>query len=536
MFASGAAAMSNNVSEINELNVFPVPDGDTGTNMSLTMNAGLKELNNDFEHAGHAAAAVASGLLRGARGNSGVILSLLFRGFAKKVEGFETINGADFAKAMCDGVETAYRAVMKPSEGTMLTVSRVSSKAAAEYAKKDPDLDRVMGVMLESAEAALAETIYQNPVLEKAGVIDAGGKGLCVIFEGMLSALRGEPVLPSGGTGAETRTAADFSEFSGEDMLFGYCTEFIIKRPQNDKKDPARLRAFLENCGDSLVFVEDDEIIKVHVHTDNPGRVLAQALIHGELTAIKIENMREQHTEMVENEKKKDAKPTPPPKPVELKPYGFVCVCAGGGLKAIFKDLGVDRIVEGGQTMNPSTQDILDDVNQTHAETVFILPNNKNIIMAAEQCAPLTDKRIIVLPTKSVAQGVTAMLTFDPEQGADANRDAMTGVLDGVTTIQITEAARDSQFDGKDITEGDFIVLTDGALKFNDASRRSALGAAAREAAAKNPSYVTIYYGEGASLEEAASVSRILAGMIPSAEVQVFEGGQPVYPYVIAVE
>ena len=530
MIASGAAAIANHAPEINELNVFPVPDGDTGTNMSLTMNAGLKELSAGFEHAGQAAVAAASGLLRGARGNSGVILSLLFRGFAKMVESLEYIGGAEFAGAMSEGVETAYRAVMKPSEGTVLTVSRVSAKAAVEYSKKDSDLGRVMSAMLDSAKAALEETVHQNPVLEKAGVIDAGAKGFCVILEGMLSAFRGKPVLPTGAKSGETRTAADFSDFSGDDMLFGYCTEFIVKRPHNDRKDPSRLRAFLENCGDSLVFVEDEALIKVHVHTDNPGRVLAQALIHGELTAIKVENMREQHTEMVE--KKTGAVP----KPAERKPYGFVCVCAGEGLKEIFRDLGADRMVEGGQTMNPSTQEILDCVNQVNAETVFILPNNKNIIMAAEQCAPLTDKAIIVLPTKSVAQGVTAMLMFDPEQDVEANRGCMTGALNGVTTIQITAAARDSQFDGKDIAEGDYIVMSNGALRFNDPLRQTALEEAAKAALEKNPSYITLYYGEGADGAEAEGVADMLTKMLPSAVVQVFNGGQPVYPYIISAE
>ena len=532
MFASGAAAIANCVTEINELNVFPVPDGDTATNMSTTISAGLKELNGDFDHAGQAAGAAASGLLRGARGNSGVILSLLFRGFAKTVKDMETIGGAEFAQAMSDGVETAYRAVMKPAEGTVLTVSRVSAKSALEYAQNDPELDHVLEMMLDSAKIALDETIYQNPVLEKAGVIDAGAKGFCVILEGMFSALKGAPVMPADGAGLP-KTAASFSEFSNEEILFGYCTEFIVKRPRSDKKDPARLRAFLETCGDSLVFVEDDAIIKVHVHTDNPGRVLAQALAHGELTSVKVENMREQHTEMVAGETQKTSMPQAP---AEKKKYGFVGVCVGEGLKNIFRDLGVDSIVEGGQTMNPSTQEILDCVKATAAETVFILPNNKNIIMAAEQCVLLADKRVIVLPTKSVAQGVTAMLNFEPDQSPEVNRDNMTSSTEGVTTIQITAAARDSQFDGKDISEGDHLAMINGALYFNNPSRGAAARAAADAVAEKDPSYITVYYGEGVDVSEAGDVADMLSKRMPAATVQVVNGGQPVYSYIISVE
>ncbi|MCL2081257.1 MAG: DAK2 domain-containing protein [Oscillospiraceae bacterium] len=534
MFASGAAAMENAVTEVNELNVFPVPDGDTGINMSMTMNAGLREMNGGNTHAGQAAGAAAQGLLRGARGNSGVILSLLFRGFAKTVKNMEVIDGAAFAAAMAEGVNTAYKAVMKPAEGTVLTVSRVSARRGVEYAANGADLDHVLEEMLSSANAALAETIYQNPVLEKAGVIDAGGRGLCIIFEGMLAALKGKPVKPLDLNGGAGREAARFSDFSSEEILFGYCTEFLIKRPRNDKKDPARLRAVLETCGDSLVFVDDEEIIKVHVHTDNPGRVLAQALAYGELTSVKIENMREQHTEMVSFQ---DA-PAPKPAPAAAPPkdYGFVAVCAGGGLEEIFYDLGVDSIVRGGQTMNPSTQEILDSVKVINAETVFVLPNNKNIIMAAEQCVPLSDKNVVVIPCRNIPQGVSAMLSFDGAATAEENRANMTEALGGVTSVQITAAARDSQFDGMDINEGDHMALINGALYLSDPSRGAVLSAAAGALAEREPSFVTIYYGEDVGEDEAAEAAETLKRHMPEATVQEVPGGQPVYSYIISAE
>lgn len=538
MFASGAAAIENAAQEVNELNVFPVPDGDTGINMSMTMNAGLKEVNGGYTHAGQAAFAAAQGLLRGARGNSGVILSLLFRGFAKTVKNMEIIDGAAFASAMSEGVSTAYNAVMKPAEGTVLTVSRVSSKHAVEYAAGDSDLDHVLEEMISSASVALAETVHQNPVLEKAGVIDAGAYGFCIILKGMLAALKGNPVISEKGTGGASQSSANFSNFSGEEILFGYCTEFIVKRPQNDKKDPARLRAFLETCGDSLVFVDDEAIIKVHVHTDNPGRVLAQALPHGELTAIKVENMREQHTEMVRQETAPAAAPKKvmPQAPAAPKEYGFVAVCSGKGLEEIFHDLGVDNIVQGGQTMNPSTQEILDCIKSINAKTVFVLPNNKNIIMAAEQCIPLADKKVIVIPCKNIPQGVAAMLGYDESLSADENRNAMTEAINNVTSVQVTAAARDSQFDGMDITEGDHMSLINGALFFHNPSRGAVLRATADEIIGKDPSYITVYYGEGVEEGEAEDTVNMLQKRMPMATIQAVPGGQPVYSYIISVE
>ncbi|MCL2083829.1 MAG: DAK2 domain-containing protein [Oscillospiraceae bacterium] len=543
IFASGAAAIANAAQEVNELNVFPVPDGDTGSNMSMTMSAGLKNLNGSYAHAGQAAGAAAQGLLRGARGNSGVILSLLFRGFAKGVKERESIDGTAFAAAMSDGVDTAYRAVMKPAEGTVLTVTRVSSRAAVIYSGRDSNLERVMEHMLACAEEAVKETVTQNEVLAKAGVVDAGAYGFCIILKGMLEALRGNPVLPADDT--QPASSARFSDFTDEDIRFAYCTEFMVKRPRavpGQDNDPSRLRAYLESCGDSLVFVEDDDIIKVHVHTNDPGRALTHALPHGELTAVKIENMREQHTEQILRENGGQTASVPggiaEKGAAPQKDVGFVSVCAGKGLEAVMRDLGVDEVVEGGQTMNPSTQDILDKIKLVGARTVFVLPNNKNIIMAAEQCAALSDRQIIVLPSKSVPQGIAAMLAYNAGEDAEANRAAMTGALKTVTTLQITAAARDSQFDGSDIAEGDNMLMADGALAFSHPSRLETLRAAADMAAKKGAENITIFLGdcmagEGGEAEEAV---RIFERYAPGASVISLEGGQPVYSYIISVE
>jgi hypothetical protein len=357
----------------------------------------------------------------------------------------------------------------------------------------------------------------------------------------MLAALKGNPVVPQNTQGGASQEAARFAEFSNEEILFGYCTEFLIKRPRNDKKDPARLQAFLETCGDSLVFVDDETIIKVHVHTDNPGRVLAQALAHGELTSIKIDNMREQHTEMVKaSVLPGNAGPPPPPStppaPALPKEYGFVAVCAGDGIEAIFRDLGVDSIVQGGQTMNPSTQEILDCVKTINAETVFVLPNNKNIIMAAEQCIPLADKTVVVIPCKNIPQGVTALLSFDGSATAEENRGNMTASLDSVTSVQVTVAARDSQFDGKDIAEGDHMALLNGALYCNNPSRGAVLRAVADALVEKDPSYVTVYYGEDVEEGEVADAVGMLQKRMPVATIQEVFGGQPVYSYIISAE
>ena len=467
MIFCASAALDENRQQLNELNVFPVPDGDTGTNMSLTMSAAATALRGRTPSAvGDAADAAASALLRGARGNSGVILSLLFRGLAKSLRGKAECNAADWAKAMCDGVDAAYKAVMKPAEGTVLTVSRCASEAAAERVKAGvTDLEELLGDALAVAKETLAKTVDMNPVLKKAGVVDAGGQGYVVILEAMLLCLQGKFVAKAPVT--ETKTSAEFSAINDEEITFTYCTEFIVAREK--QRDPELLRTFLQNLGDCLVLVEDDDIIKVHVHTDAPGRALTEALRYGPLQTVKIENMRNQHTSLADKETAAEApkaepetEPEPEFAPAE-KPVGFVAVCAGDGMADLFRSLGADRIVTGGQTMNPSTEDILREVNKTPASTVFVFPNNKNIIMAAEQCIPLTEKTVRVIPTRTVPQGVAALAYMDPDQSPDELEENFKESAARVHTALITYAARDSDFDGHAIHAGEYLALLEGA-------------------------------------------------------------------------
>ena len=535
MVFAGAAGIERHRQLVNELNVFPVPDGDTGTNMSLSLGAAASELRkNTPAEAGRAAEIAATALLRGARGNSGVILSLLFRGLAASLKDKETIDGADWATALQNGVDVAYRAVMKPAEGTVLTVSRVSAAQALQASETDPSLEHVLIETLSAAEAALADTIFQNPVLEKAGVIDAGAKGYCVILEAMLAALLGrETDFPTASDGVALRDKADFSEYVAEDIKFDYCTEFIVSRKV--KKSPLRMRAFLEALGDSLVMVDDDEIIKVHVHTNHPGKALEEALSYGPLSQVKIENMRQQHTEQVILQERGAASPVR----VLAKPsrrYGFVAVCAGEGLFEVFRDLGTDQIISGGQTMNPSTDDILRAIDRTPAEVVFVLPNNKNIIMAAEQCLPLSDKQVVVVPSKTVPQGVAALLSFEPARDVNENREAMLAALSGVSTGQITYAARDSNFDGQKIASGDHMALTDSGLVCHHPGRAAAVRRLAQEMGRDAPSFITVFYGEGVDEEEAGQTAGTFEECCPGAEVQLISGGQPVYFYLVSAE
>ena len=531
MIISAAASIEIHKQQINELNVFPVPDGDTGTNMSMTISTACGDLRKlEDPTLTKAADATASAMLRGARGNSGVILSLLFRGFAKALKGKEEGTGADFAAALNSGVEAAYKAVMKPAEGTILTVSRVSGKVAALEAETNNNVEHVLECAIAAAQDALAETVHQNPVLEKAGVVDAGGKGFVIILEGMLSSLRGEDIIaPEPGT-SETRDQADFSEFATEDITFAYCTEFIVSR-ENDK-DPELLRAFLSGLGDSLVLVDDDEIIKVHVHTNNPGKAIEEGLTYGGLVTVKIENMRLQHTEKVMNEQDLEPKVAPPE-----KKYGIVAVCAGDGIASAFRDLGVDGIIEGGQTMNPSTEDILKKINRTPAEIVFVFPNNKNIIMAAEQTIPLCEeKKVVVIPSKTIPQGITALLSFDPEGELEANVEAMTAALDTVTTMQITYAARNSDFDGYEIHEGDYLALYGSALFGTDRNIEKLLNDLALRVNEDGKEFVTIFYGKDIEEKKAKKAAAIFTKRCPNAEVNLLSGGQPVYYYLIAAE
>ena len=540
MIFCASAALDENRQQLNELNVFPVPDGDTGTNMSLTMSAAATALRGRTPSAvGDAADAAASALLRGARGNSGVILSLLFRGLAKSLRGKAECNAADWAKAMCDGVDAAYKAVMKPAEGTVLTVSRCASEAAAERVKAGvTDLEELLGDALAVAKETLAKTVDMNPVLKKAGVVDAGGQGYVVILEAMLLCLQGKFVAKAPVT--ETKTSAEFSAINDEEITFTYCTEFIVAREK--QRDPELLRTFLQNLGDCLVLVEDDDIIKVHVHTDAPGRALTEALRYGPLQTVKIENMRNQHTSLADKETAAEApkaepetEPEPEFAPAE-KPVGFVAVCAGDGMADLFRSLGADRIVTGGQTMNPSTEDILREVNKTPASTVFVFPNNKNIIMAAEQCIPLTEKTVRVVPTRTVPQGVAALAYMDPDQSPDELEENFKESAARVHTALITYAARDSDFDGHAIHAGEYLALLDGKLLGSYANLPTLLKELNWAFGELEPEFLTVYYGQDATEQDANGVAESLTSCFPDADVSLVSGGQPVYYYMIAAE
>lgn len=536
MVMEGALAIAEKKEQANELNVFPVPDGDTGTNMSMTMQAAREEMQRLTEPTlAKAVDATASALLRGARGNSGVILSLLFRGMAKKLHEKNDADGCDFAIALREGVETAYKAVMKPAEGTILTVTRVAAQHAVELCQSNPALSvhEVFEAVLERGQTALAETTKQNPVLEKAGVVDAGGFGFLVIFEGMFDAFRGiqkerkiEPSAPSAST-------ADFGAIQDEDITFTYCTEFIAAR-KDKARNVGRMRALLGEIGDSLVVVEDDDIVKVHVHTDQPNKVLEEGLKFGPLLTIKIENMREQHTAKV-------IEGTVAPKDREIrepeKKYGFVAVAAGEGLHAVFSDLGCDEIVQGGQTMNPSTEDILRAVDRTPAEVVYVFPNNKNIIMAAQQAAVLCEnKKVVIIPTKNIPQGISALLVFDGEAEEDENTEVMQQAIGGVRAGQVTYAARNSEFDGKKIKEGEYLALCEGRLTANSKRPHDVLKKLVRELVHPDSTFATIIYGEGVSEEEAVKLEEMFLRENHDLEITVINGGQPVYYYILSVE
>ena len=531
LIISAAAGIETNKQALNELNVFPVPDGDTGTNMSMTINSAASDLRKlEDPTLDKAASAAASAMLRGARGNSGVILSLLMRGISKKLKGAKDCDGVLWAAALQEGVDAAYKAVMKPAEGTILTVARLAAAKAKQASEENNYFEYVHEAAIAEAKVALAATTDQNPVLKKAGVVDAGGKGWLIALEAMLCALRGEDVVaPEATAAAEVKDAADFSDFNTEDITFTYCTEFIIQR-ENDK-DPELLRAFLDSLGDSLVLVDDEEIIKVHVHTNDPGKALHEAIEYGSFVTVKIENMRLQHTEKVMTEAEKAPKIAEP-----VKPIGVVSVCVGDGIGDVFQNLGVDGLISGGQTMNPSTQDILEVVNQVPAETVYVLPNNKNIIMAAQQVDALTPKNVVVIPSKTVPQGVTAMLSFNPEGSNEENIEAMTEALGTVDTMQITYAARNSDFDGYDIHEGDYLALYGSALFGTSKDIKALLRSLAEKVRDEGKEYITIYYGEDVKEKHAQKAADIFADICPDADVNLLRGGQPVYYYLISAE
>ena len=549
MLIHASASLDAEKQKINELNVFPVPDGDTGTNMSLTIGTAATELRQkNPATVGQATALCASAMLRGARGNSGVILSLIFRGFSRAMKDKDTMDGIDLADAINAGVIAAYRAVMKPAEGTLLTVSRLAGDRAGRAAEENTAFEYVLASAIDRAREALADTINQNPVLKKAGVVDAGGMGFVVVLQAMLDELQGIPAPQSGQEEAKPQEKADFGALAEEELTFTYDTVFIVRRTGG--KPLEEYRAWLETIGDSLVIGEGDEEFKVHVHTDDPGLALTKAQEYGTLELAKIENMRTQRDELaagkqaqstddleaVEAELEAMEQGDTPSAPPEKK-YGFVAVAAGAGLAKVFFDLGADGVISGGQTMNPSTEDILKEIRKTPAEIVYVLPNNKNIIMAAQQCVDLVeDKKVIVLQAKTVPQGISAMIAMDPDGEEADNTAAMEAAMAGVTTIEVTYAARDSEFDGTAIHAGDYLLLVDNQLFGTEKNLDAALDKLAQESAQRGGEFISIFYGEGVQAGEAEGAQAKFEAACPEAEITTLEGGQPVYHYLISVE
>ncbi|MDO4353590.1 MAG: DAK2 domain-containing protein [Clostridia bacterium] len=547
MILCADAALAENTREINELNVFPVPDGDTGTNMGLTMNNAATELRKkSFASVSAAADCVSGALLRGARGNSGVILSLLFRGISKRIKGMDTVGAKEFAEAMNDGVDAAYKAVMKPAEGTILTVARLASAAALGCGGSGGSFEEMLEKALVAGNEALENTVNLNPVLKKAGVVDAGGKGYIVILNAMLACLKGEMAAPeaSVSSGVIANESGAFDVFSTDEITYAFDTVYIVRK-DDPKVDLAPLRAYLNSIGDSLVIGEDDEAFKVHVHTNIPGEALTKSQQYGTLELAKIENMRTQHEDILagkkaqstddlagieeELEKCENAAPQ--------KHYGIVAICAGDGMTKLFSDLGADAVVTGGQTMNPSTEDILREIERTPAETVFVLPNNKNIIMAAEQCIPLCeDRQVVVIPTKTVPQGITAMLNYDESAGLTELQEQMSESIQSVHTAQVTYAARDSDFDGHTIKEGEYLALLDGKLVGSYKEMSVLMEELGKAIEGFEPELVTLYYGQDVDAQDANDAAEALSGLLPDAEVSAVSGGQPVYYYMISVE
>ena len=543
MICGAASVVEQHKQQINELNVFPVPDGDTGTNMSMTLNAAAADLRKLHEPTlTKVADATASAMLRGARGNSGVILSLLFRGFSRSLKGLEECDGRQLAAALQAGVEAAYKAVMKPAEGTILTVARIAAEQAVEV--DEPCFETVLTVAIDGATGALAETVEQNPVLKKAGVVDAGGKGWLYVLQTMLDVAQGKEIAEPTAS-SEVKEQADFNEFDTGDITFAFDTVYIVRKFEEDV-DLTPLRRYLDTIGDSIVIGEDDEAFKVHVHTNIPGAALTESQKYGTLELAKIENMQMQHDDLAAGraarstddleQLEQELENAEPTVAAPEKHYGMVAVCAGEGLANAFRELGADNIISGGQTMNPSTQDILEKVNATPAEVVFVFPNNKNIIMAAEQVQPLTEKKVVVIPSKTVPQGISAMLVFDPDAGEDSNAAAMREAMKNVTTMQLTYAARDSDFDGHDIHAGEYLALNGGALFGNDTDMDALLRRMAENLNGAGKEFITIFYGADTNEEQAHNAAAIFSAACPDAEITVMNGGQPVYYYLISAE
>ena len=551
---SGANNIANQRTRVDELNVFPVPDGDTGTNMSMTIGAARAELEAmpDSCTVAEASKTAASAMLRGARGNSGVITSLLFRGFSKALKDKTEASSADLAAALQQGVEAAYKAVMKPTEGTILTVSRLAAEKAAECTELD--VPAMWDATLQAGQAALDDTPNLLPVLKKAGVVDAGGQGIMLIFEGMKQVFDGGEIIAGAEVAAKPKVSSEaagkgvFADdlMKVEDIKNGYCTQFLINK--NEGVSAAKMRAFAESNGDSVVCIEDDDVINLHVHTADPGKILSEAIKYGYLTNFKIENMHEQFLarqkqgKSLEKQASAEKKPDPTSEFIYAavdpsRDYGFVAVAAGEGLKAVFTDLAADAVVSGGQTMNPATEDILAAIQSVPAKTVFVLPNNKNIIMAAEQAQKLADRQVVVLPTRTVPMGITALLNFDPSANVETNTINMMAAADKVSTGLITYAARDSEYDGKRIRKGEIMALENGKIVSTSTDITKATYRLARGMCKKDSSFVTIISGCDVSDEDAEKVTEIVKAKCPNhVEVSHIRGGQPVYYYMISVE
>ncbi|WIW63206.1 DAK2 domain-containing protein [Bacillus subtilis] len=540
MILAGAQNLSQNASAVDALNVFPVPDGDTGTNMNLSMTSGAREVEQmDTDDIGKVGSALSKGLLMGARGNSGVILSQLFRGFSKNIETKKEINALEFTAALQAGVDMAYKAVMKPVEGTILTVAKDAAKKAMILAEKETDITALMTAVTEEAEASLNRTPELLPVLKEVGVVDSGGKGLLCVYEGFLASLRGETVpqkavLPSldDMVSAEHHKSAQ-SMMNTEDIEFGFCTEVMVRLDQTKREfDEGTFRQDLSQFGDSLLVIADESLAKVHIHAEEPGNVLNYAQHYGELIKIKIENMREQHTSIISQESKPADNETPPAK----QPYGIVTVAMGEGIADLFKSIGASVVIEGGQTMNPSTEDIVDAVKSVNADTVFILPNNSNIIMAANQAASVVDEQVFVIPAKTVPQGMSALLAFNPDQEAEANEANMLSAIQQVKSGQVTFSVRDTHIDGKDIKKGDFMGILNGTIIGTSENQLSAAKMLLSEMIGEDDEIVTILYGEDASQEEAEQLEAFLSEKYEEIEVEIHNGKQPLYSYIVSAE
>lgn len=536
-FISGSNNLFNKKSEVDALNVFPVPDGDTGTNMSMTIGNGAKALAElpDDVTVGEVSKVAAGAFLRGARGNSGVILSLLFRGFSKGLKGKETATGADIAEAITIGVEAAYKAVMKPTEGTILTVSRCAAEKATEIAKYDDSVTAVFYGMYIQGKKTLEQTPEMLPILKKSGVVDAGGQGLVYIMEGMWNLIAEGTIIQLKSSSEES---ASPDESCKNKLKYTYCVEAVAER-RNAKETDSFCR-WLGSVGDVVLFGADTANVKFHIHTNEPGKVITEALTFGALTTIKVENMNIGHTSLLGEEKQEDKAPASPFPYANVNPdteYGFVSVCAGKGLTDVFLDLGCDNIVSGGQTMNPSTEDILAAVQATPAKNVFVLPNNKNIVMAAQQAAEISDRNVIVIPSRTVPQGISAMLAYDPDSDVESNTEAMNDALSSVATGQVTFAARDSDFDGHKIKEGELLAMKEGKMIYTGKDMDVICGRLAKALATKDTSMVTVYYGEDISAEQAEEIRKVIESKLPSTiEVATVYGGQPVYYFIISAE